>query len=68
MWYDIKSEKVIVAVGVEKIVPGSLKNAIKNTGRSEVDLAIGMAVGLVPILGEIYTEIEAIKTLAKVPP
>ena len=29
---------------------------------------MGMAVGLVPICGEIYTEIEAIKTLAKVHP
>lgn len=61
-------KKVIIAVGVEKMVPGNLNDVIKNTGRSEVDLAVGMAVGLVPVCGEIYTEIEAIKTLAKVHP
>jgi hypothetical protein len=61
-------KKVIIAVGVEKMVPGNLNEVIKNTGRNEVDLAVGMAVGLVPVCGEIYTEIDAIKTLAKVHP
>jgi len=60
--------KVIIAVGIEKIVPGNLNDVIKSVGRREVDLAVGMAVGLMPICGEIYTEIEAIKTLAKVHP
>lgn len=60
--------KVIIAVGIEKIVPGNLNEVIRNTGRNEVDMAMGMAVGLMPICGEIYTEMEAIKTLAKVHP
>jgi hypothetical protein len=60
--------KVIIVVGVEKIVPGNLNDIIKRTGRNEVDLATGMAVGLMPICGEIYTEIEAIRTLGKVLP
>jgi len=69
-WCGMMSEvsKVIVAVGIEKMVPGNLNEAVKNTGRSEVDLALGMAVGLIPICGEIYTEIEAVKTLAEVRP
>ena len=60
--------RVIIAVGIEKIVPGNLNDVIKDTARSEVDVAMGMAVGLVPVCGEIYTEIEAIKTLARVQP
>ena len=69
-WCGMMSEvsKVIIAVGIEKMVPGNLNDVIKHTGRREVDLAMGMAVGLIPICGEIYTEIEAIKTLAKVHP
>jgi hypothetical protein len=70
VWCGMMSEvsKVIIAVGTEKIVPGNLNDVIRHTGRREVDLAMGMAVGLIPIRGEIYTEMEAIQTLAKVHP
>ncbi len=69
-WAGMMSEvgKVIVAVGMEKMVPGNLNDVMRTTGRAEVDLAMGMAVGLIPIRGEIFTEIEAIETLAKVRP
>jgi len=60
--------KVIIPIGIEKLAPGNLNDVVKNIGRSEVDLAMGMAVGLIPICGEIYTELEAIKTLAKIHP
>ena len=63
--------KVVIAVGIEKMVPRNLNDVIKHIkhiGRSEVDLAMGMAVGLIPIRGEIYTEMDAIETLVKVHP
>jgi len=60
--------RVIIAVGIEKMVPGNLNDVVKDTARNEVDVAMGMAIGLVPVCGEIYTEIEAIKTLAEVRP
>jgi hypothetical protein len=69
-WCGMMSEvsKVIIAIGVEKMAPGNLNDAIRYAGRKEVDLAMGMAVGLIPNRGEIYTEMEAIETLAKVHP
>jgi hypothetical protein len=57
---------IIVAVGLEKFVPGSIVEMIANTGRKDVDLAMGMAVGLTPIVGRIITEKEAIPLLAGV--
>ena len=63
-----QTNRVIVAVSTEKFIPGSLTEIIKKTGRTQVYLAMGMAVGLTPICGEIYTEIEAMKTLVPVEP
>lgn len=57
---------VIVAAGLEKLVPGDLREIIPHAGRKRVDRAYGMAVGLFPIFGRIFTEIEAICSIAKV--
>jgi hypothetical protein len=57
---------VIVAVGLEKLVPGSVTDIIVKTGRKEVDASMGMAVGLTPIVGQIITEKEAISLLGDV--
>jgi hypothetical protein len=58
--------EVIVAVGLEKLVPGSLPEIIRLTGRKNTDIAMGMAVGLVPIGKMIITEKDAIPLLADV--
>ena len=56
----------LVAAGLEKLVPGNLLELIPSAGRKKVDYAYGMAVGLVPIFGEIFTEVEALESLGGV--
>ena len=57
---------VIIAAGLEKLIPGRVADAVRAAGRLRPDKSYGMAVGLVPVVGEIFTEIEAVKTLARV--
>lgn len=57
---------VILAVGLEKLIPGTVWQAVQAAGRKSADLSTGMAVGLMPIAGQIVTEIEALKLLAPV--
>ncbi|MCQ1529015.1 hypothetical protein [Lutispora saccharofermentans] len=64
-WYT-EGAKVIIPVGIEKIIPGDLNEIIKRTGRNGKSLSWGMSVGLMPLKGELFTEIEAIKILANV--
>lgn len=54
---------VIIPVGLEKLIPGNINDIVKKTGRRNKLYAFGMSVGLVPIIGEILTEIEALKIL-----
>ncbi|MFO7837050.1 MAG: hypothetical protein R6V83_10355 [Candidatus Thorarchaeota archaeon] len=58
--------KVIVAVGLEKLIPGSIRQAVLSAGRESIDKALGSAVGLIPIIGEVFTEKEAVMSLADV--
>lgn len=57
---------VIIAVGIEKMVSGDLRALFPKVGRKCVDLSYGTAVGLTPLFGTIFTEIDAIKVLARV--
>jgi hypothetical protein len=57
---------IIVAVGLEKLVPGSINDIILKTGRKDVKLSMGMAVGLTPMVGQIMTEKEAVALLGSV--
>jgi hypothetical protein len=56
----------LIAVGLEKLVPGNLWDVIPLAGRKKVDFSYGMSVGLMPVFGEIFTEVEALETLAQV--
>jgi hypothetical protein len=56
----------LIAAGLEKFVPGDLWKVTSLAGRKRVDLSYGMSVGLVPIFGKIFTEVEALETLAGV--
>lgn len=58
--------KVIIAVGLEKLIPGRIKEAVMATGRNAIDQSQGMAVTLVPLVGQVFTEREAIQALAEV--
>lgn len=64
-WYG-EGVPVLIPVGIEKMIPGDLRNVIKRTGRKRKKLSMGMGVGLIPIMGEIITEIEALKLMANV--
>lgn len=59
-------DHIIVAAGLEKLVPGSINDIILKTGRKGVDLSMGMSVGLTPIVGRIMTEKDAVSLLGKV--
>jgi hypothetical protein len=59
-------QHVIIAAGLEKLVPGSLQETFLKVGRKNVDKAMGMAVGLVPLAGTVFTEREAISLIAGV--
>lgn len=57
---------VIIAAGVGKFVPWNLRDIIVYAGRKKVDRAYGMAVGLFPVIGRIFTEVDAVCSLASV--
>jgi hypothetical protein len=57
---------IIIAVGLEKLVPGSLPDIIARTGNKSVELSMGMPAGLTPIMGKIITEKQAFPLLADV--
>jgi len=54
---------IIIAVGLEKLIPGSIIDSIGNSGHNIPSWSMGAAIGLVPIIGQLFTEIEAIYNL-----
>ena len=58
--------KVIIAAGTEKMISGDLRHLFPKVGRKCVDSSYGAAVGLLPLLGNLFTEIDSITLLAKV--
>ncbi len=61
-----QGSKVIIAIGLEKLIPGTIREAIQSSGRVTIDRSFGSAVGLIPLIGEVVTEIDAITGLAEV--
>lgn len=56
---------VFVAAGLEKLC-FSVPAAVAAGGRQKIDISQGMAVGLLPLNGQLFTEIEALSLLAEV--
>jgi hypothetical protein len=56
----------IIAVGLEKLIPGSIIEICQQTGRKRIDKSMGMAVGLLPLIGRVITEKEALELLTGV--
>lgn len=54
---------VIIAAGLEKLIPGEVSELVGHVGRKRCDFSMGAAVGLIPLHGRMITEIEALKTL-----
>jgi len=57
--------KVIIPIGLEKLIPGTIRDASMIAGRKDVDVSYGMAVGLIPLYGKVVTEKDAVEILAK---
>lgn len=56
----------IIAVGWEKLIPCTIEQAAAAAGREGIDMAMGMAVGLIPLQGTVVTETDAVGMLAEV--
>lgn len=57
---------VIIPAGLEKLIPGSIADAVRAAGRRSVHVAYGMAVGLMPVFGRVVTEVDAAEILGRV--
>ncbi len=57
---------VLVAAGLEKLVPGDLTVTARRAGRRKIDAGMGMGCGLILLPGRVFTELDAIHTLARV--
>ncbi|MBU2699524.1 hypothetical protein Ga0466249_000603 [Sporomusaceae bacterium BoRhaA] len=58
--------QVMIACGLEKLIPTSIDVAIQAAGIQSFDWAMGMAVGLTPLVGTVITEQRALEQLADV--
>jgi len=58
--------KVIIPIGLEKLIPGTIRDASIMAGRKDMDISYGMAVGLIPLYGQVITEKDAMEILADV--
>jgi hypothetical protein len=59
-----KGITVIIGVGWEKLIPGSIDDALNAVSFENTDLSMGMAVGLLPLRGKVITETDAISLLS----
>jgi len=57
---------ILVPVGLEKYVPERLDIAATKAGIHQITLSTGSAVGLMPLPGELFSEIEAFKLMGDV--
>jgi len=54
---------IVVPVGLEKFIPGSVKDIAVIAGIDRMAFSTGVPLGLMPVAGKIVTEIEAIQIL-----
>lgn len=55
--------KIIIACGLEKLIPTSIEAAVAAAGMRSMNWAMGMAVGLMPLYGDVVTEKVALERL-----
>lgn len=60
--------KILIAAGLEKQIPGTINEAIKQSGRNLTKWSMGMPVGLIPLVGDIINEIVAIEMITGIKP
>lgn len=64
-WGSLKAKglHLIIPIGLEKLVSHSILYTTNEMGIEEIDYSDGLKCGLFPLLGEVFTEIEALETL-----
>ncbi len=67
-WTSLMTEgaDVWILAGWDKLIPTTIAEAVAASGRKKASIALGMAVGLMPLLGKVYTETDAFSILGKV--
>lgn len=61
-----KKFNIVIPIGLEKLIPTKLQDAVKGVKINKIDYAMGIPVGLIPIPGITVTEISALNVLAGV--
>ena len=56
--------RVLIACGLEKLIPGSIAEAVRAAGIYSADWSLGMATGLSPLSGEVITEQNALELIS----
>lgn len=67
-WTSLMTEgaDVWILAGWDKLIPTTIAEAVAAAGRKKPSIALGMSVGLMPLLGKVYTETDAFEILGKV--
>lgn len=60
--------EILIPAGLEKLIPGKIADAVRAAGRKKPDSSMGMSVGLIPIIGKVFTELDAIRALSGIEP
>jgi hypothetical protein len=55
---------LIIPVGLEKFIPGSVKDVAPLAGMDKVTFSTGVPVGIMPVHGKVITELQAIRILS----
>lgn len=58
-----KGIKLLVPMTLNKTIPVSIEKAVAESGICKISKSMGMPIGLMPLPGEVFTEIDAIKVL-----
>ncbi len=58
-----KGLRLLIPIGLEKLVAHSILYSTQDMGIQEVDFADGFPSGLFPLIGDVFTEIDALYTL-----
>ncbi len=58
-----KGYKMVFGVGLEKLVPGRIREIVKEARRKEYSYTMGLPCGLLPVEGIVVTEVDAIRIL-----
>ena len=59
-----KGFSIILPVGLEKLIPVSIQEAAQAARRTDFELGMGMPCGLIPVKGQVVTELNAVEILS----